>query len=100
MGCFIKRSDKDVFVGMSSRDNLDVVETPAYNDEVKELLEYFYGKYYSVIFVIEGEKHYIKHHYNEPIQELLKEWEDDITWKPDDRDEYNNNLERLRNLLT
>ena len=87
------------YVGMNSIDNLDVVETPVYNDELRELLEYFYGHQYSVVFVIEGKDMFIKHLYREPIESLLKNWTQEISWRATNREEYDLFLNHLQDLI-
>lgn len=84
---------------MKSYDSLDVVETPIYNDEVKEILEYFYGDNYFLAFVIEGQDIFIKILYREPIKDLLNEWTEEINWKATNEDEYRTNLARLNELI-
>ncbi|WP_340032601.1 hypothetical protein NSQ20_12110 [Paenibacillus sp. FSL K6-1122] len=87
------------YIGMKSYDSLDVVETPIYNDEVKEILEYFYGDNYFLAFVIEGQDIFIKILYREPIKDLLNEWTEEINWKATNEDEYRTNLARLNELI-
>ncbi|WP_339193870.1 hypothetical protein MKY95_19060 [Paenibacillus sp. FSL P4-0176] len=84
---------------MNSVDNLDIVETPVYNEEVREILEYFYGDHYSVVFVIEGLDIYIKNLYREPIKNLLTEWTEEISWRATNEEEYRRFLARLNELI-
>ncbi|WP_336761403.1 hypothetical protein [Paenibacillus sp. USHLN196] len=87
------------YVGMRSIDTLDVVEILVYNDEIKEILEYFYGEYYSLVFVIEGQDVYIKDLYREPIGSLLSQWTEEVDRRADDKKEYEHFLIRLGDLI-
>lgn len=87
------------YIGMKSRDDIDIIETEVYNDEVKELLEYFYGKYYSLLFAIRGDEIQIKSIYRESVQGLITQWKSELSWCRDDKEEYERNLNKLISLV-
>nr|WP_145401625.1 hypothetical protein [Paenibacillus xylanexedens] len=87
------------YIGMRSRDDIDIIESEVYNDEVKELLEYFYGEYYSVLFAISGDEIQIKSIYRESVQGLIRQWKSELSWCRDNKEEYERNLNRLIELV-
>ncbi|KAF6565352.1 hypothetical protein G9G63_09340 [Paenibacillus sp. EKM202P] len=85
------------YVGLAEIETFDVVETPIYNKEVGELLQYIYGDYYEIVFVVEGEAKFFKPLYKEPISDLLKKWTS--SWKAEEKNEYKSKLARLKVII-